>query len=179
MKILALPVFIALLIAGNISYAQNSIFAGKIVDENNNPVPNAVIKISSKELSPVEAKSDADGLYCTKPIATGHYHLAVFLNSECRGLKKVILDEASGSKEFFMVKMLGGSIEVSAVDKDPAMAVKLAKINAAHDEDGGNRRMGRYPLKDEDRIFYTPKRDSLERKTNPAQAPGEKTPQMK
>jgi hypothetical protein len=193
MKIFALPLFFALLTACNISYAQNSIFAGKIVDENNNPVANAVIKISSKDVSPVEAKTDTDGLYCTKPLATGHYHLAVFLNSECRGLKKVTLDEISGSKKFFLIKMRGGNIDVSAVDKDPAMAVKLEKINADHSVDGGNGRTGIYHFKvnepdkvseknvDEryERYIYTHKRDSTLSTPKPAGNSGEKTPQQK
>ncbi len=177
MKTVALPFLLVLSLACHISYAQNSIFAGKIVDENNKPVPGAIIKISSKTTSPVEAKSDSDGLYCTKPIATGHYHLAVFLNSECRGLKNVVLDEASGSKKFFLIKMGGGSIDVSAVDKDPAMAVKLDRINSRHDMDGGNR-VGTYRLPNDNASFYYHRKDSLIKKENAAPV-GEKTPQIK
>ena len=164
MKILRLPLVFLLLTAFSISYAQNSIFAGKIVDEDNNPVPNAVIKISSKEVSPVEAKSDADGLYCTKPLAVGRYHLAVYVGSECRGLKKVTLDEASGSNKFFLIKMGGGNIAVNAVDKDPAMAVKLEQINSRHDFDGGNDRIGTIRLPSDSVQYFYHKKDTTIKK---------------
>ena len=169
MKILLLPLFFFLAVASNVSYAQNSIFAGKIVDDNN-PVPRAIIKISSKSVSPVEAKSDTDGLYCTKPIATGHYHLAVFLKNECRGLKKVTLDEASGSNKFFFIKMLGGNIAVNTVETDPAMAVKLAKIEDAdyHNTIISDPRGGVYKVK----FDSTGKVKSI-------QSPGADVPQMK
>ncbi len=162
-----MSVLFIVFIAGNFCYAQNSIFAGKIVDEDNKPIPGAILKVSSKTLSPIEVKSDSDGLYCSKPIATGHYHLAIFVNNECRGLKKLSLDEYSGSKKFFLVRVLGGKVEVSRMDSDPAMAVKLNKLA---NED---------PRFDVffDQIIRVTKKDTTNKNTTPVKTPGERVPQ--
>ena len=150
--------------AANICYAQNSILAGKIVDEDNNPVAGAIIKISSKAVSPVEARSDSDGIYCSKAVAVGHYHMAVFVNGQCRGLKKITLDESSGAKKFYLIRMSGGNIEVSPEAEDPAMAVKLNKMNSNHDEDGGVYRMGTYILRNDSTRYFRAKKDTATRK---------------
>lgn len=54
-----------LLVCSSFSFAQNTILAGKVVDENNKPLPGAIIAVSGKH-EKTQAVSDADGLYYTK-----------------------------------------------------------------------------------------------------------------
>ena len=105
--------------------AQNSIFAGKIVDQNNRPVPGAVIKVSRPEMPPIEAVSDSDGLYCTRQIADGNYYLDVFTDGKYRGENELSIDTSIGSRKFFLIKVHSRKFAVNAVDKDTAMEAKL------------------------------------------------------
>ena len=131
MKLPAISLFFGLLMSGNISYAQNSILAGKIVDQNNKPVSAAVIKISKNGVAPVEATSDKDGLYCSKLLACGSYNIVVVRNGSNMCTKELNLDERSGSKRFFLIKISGKKFTISPVDNDPSISVKLGEIEDA------------------------------------------------
>jgi hypothetical protein len=125
MKKTALYVCLILSFLTNNCYAQNSIFAGKIVDQNNRPVPGAVIKVSRHDMPPIEAVSDSDGLYCTRQIPDGSYYLDVFTEGKYRGENELSIDTSVGSKKFFLIKVHSKKFAVSALDKDMAMEAKL------------------------------------------------------
>ena len=124
-KIALLIFLVVLFFLKDTCYAQNSIFAGKIVDQNNRPVPGAVIKVSRPEMPPIEAVSDSDGLYCTRQIADGNYYLDVFTEGKYRGENELSIDTSIGSRKFFLIKVHSKKFAVSAVDKDTAMEAKL------------------------------------------------------
>ncbi len=124
-KIALLFFLVELVFLKDACYAQNSIFAGKIVDQNNRPVPGAVIKVSRPEMPPIEAVSDSDGLYCTRQIADGNYYLDVFTDGKYRGENELSIDTSIGSRKFFLIKVHSRKFAVSAVDKDTAMEAKI------------------------------------------------------
>ena len=111
-----------------VSHAQNSIFAGKIVDINNKPVPGAVIKVSRPGMPPMEAVSDSDGLYCTRQIADGSYYLDVFTDGKYRGENELSIDTSIGSKKFFLIKVHSRKFAATAVDRDTVMETKLRTV---------------------------------------------------
>ncbi len=110
------------------AYAQNSVLAGKIVDENGTVVAGADVKISADGAVISQCRSDKDGLYCSKLLPCGKYEVDLWLNGRDRGVKMVKLDSDAGVKKFYIIKILAKKISLDYVDNDPAMAVKLRKI---------------------------------------------------
>ena len=127
-KPVAYVLFVTSLVTGVISFAQNSVLAGKIVDENGKPVSGAIIKMTGDGVVLGEAKSDSDGLYCSRLLPCGRLPVSVFLNGKMAGKKWVVLNEKTGSKEFFIIKVMPKKIIINKVDNDPALAVKLSRI---------------------------------------------------
>ena len=124
--------FLAILVLFSFqSYAQNGIFAGKIVDEYNRPVPGAVIKVSRHDMQPIEIVSDSEGVYSTKYVAEGNYYLDVFAGGKYRGETELLIDTTSASKKFFLIKVHSRKFAINALDNDPVMAVKLKKAQDA------------------------------------------------
>jgi hypothetical protein len=111
------------------SFAQNSILAGKIVDENNQPLAGAVITATSKAVA-ARATADADGLFYTKLIPPGSYNLAV--NVHNRKLRAGKIDIASNTKEhqYYLLTVSGKKIAAKSDTRDPFIAVKVNKIEA-------------------------------------------------
>jgi hypothetical protein len=111
------------------SFAQNSILAGKIVDENNQPLAGAVITATSKAVA-ARATADADGLFYTKLIPPGSYNLAV--NVHNRKLRAGKIDIASNAKEhqYYLLTVSGKKIAAKSDTRDPFIAVKVSKIEA-------------------------------------------------
>ena len=122
---LIVPFFFA-----NVSHAQNSMFAGKIVDQNNRPVKGAIIKVSRPDMPPIEAVSDSDGWYRTREVALGDYYLDVFTDGKYRGENQLLIDTASGSRKIFVIKVHSRNFAVTSVEKDPEADVKLRTLPA-------------------------------------------------
>jgi len=152
-------VIIAICLSGNISLAQNSILAGKIVDENNKPIPGAIIKICNGDGLVQELKADADGLYTSKLLKTGAYKLAVDAGKKHRELDNFSLDPKAGSERYYIIKVAGGKLSAEMVPEDPSIKVKLAKIR----EDKYNEVPG-------DHVFFM-KVDSVTGKPTSVQGP--------
>ncbi len=79
MKNLTLWVFAFIIFAAisHSAYAQNSILAGKITDEYNQPVCGASIKVI-KDRKQIETRSDKDGLYYTPLLSSGYYYVGIY-----------------------------------------------------------------------------------------------------
>ena len=119
---------LAISVSSNISFAQNSILAGKIVEENNKPIPGAEIKLIKEHSELLNLKADADGLYCSKLMEQGTYRLAIYTDGKYLNSAKIVLDENSGSKFFYIVRVSGKKVRVEKTEEDPSIKVKLAKI---------------------------------------------------
>ena len=132
MKKIALCFLIVIqILTAHISFAQNGMFAGKIVDENNKPVAGAIIKVSRPDMQPIEIISDSDGVYCTRYVTDGNYYLDVFADGKYRGESQLLIDTASGAKKFFLIKVHSRKFAINSFDKDPEMAIKLRKAQDA------------------------------------------------
>ena len=119
---------VALMFIGNISYAQNSILAGKIVDENNKPLPGAVIRLSKQNQLVQEIRADADGLYYSKLLDEGSYHVDIYSDGKYLKAKKLFIGTTSGNKKYYIIKVSQDKVVIDKVDEDPAPKVKLSKI---------------------------------------------------
>jgi len=157
--------------AGNISYAQNSILAGKIVDEKNKPIPGAIISVHRQEQLLQELKSDADGLYCSKLLDTGTYDLDIITTKHLKA-EKIALDATSGSKKYYIIKLSGNKIVIDKTDEDPALKVKLGKIQKDKHNQIDGYFIGSFRIQNV-------KGDSATNNPKTIIAPGEKVPQIK
>ena len=119
---------IALMFTCNISYAQNSILEGKIVDENNKPLPGAVIRLSKQNQLVQEIRADADGLYYSKLLDEGSYHVDIYSDGKYLKAKKLFIGTTSGNKKYYIIKVSQDKVVIDKVDEDPAPKVKLSKI---------------------------------------------------
>ncbi len=117
-----------LLLAGNFSIAQNSIFAGKIVDEYNKPVPGARIKVSQAGNLLDEVLADKDGLYYTKLLPQGNYNIDIRANGKFIKAGKVHLKVTDNIKWYYNLRMTENKVEVIITAHDPFIQTKLSKL---------------------------------------------------
>jgi len=123
------------LFASIISVAQNSILAGKITDENNNPVANAIINLRDSHNHFISAKTDSDGLYYTsKTLAKGSYSIAITKDDKT-GAGRVAITTDIKNKKFYNFRLSGSKVTTEVTAKDPFMAAKLASIEAEYPYD--------------------------------------------
>lgn len=117
---LALAPFI---LFANVSCAQNSILAGKILDENKNPVPGAVVTVAGKshKLSK-EATTDINGLYNISPLPDGKYNVSIVAKNGTYDVKKL---ELRGVGDYHNFVVGGKRVEVIRTKEDPFLKPKL------------------------------------------------------
>ncbi|MES2701652.1 MAG: carboxypeptidase-like regulatory domain-containing protein [Bacteroidota bacterium] len=121
-----LPVLAALCGAGS-SNAQNSILAGKVVDENNRPIRGAVVTVKSKATS-VTVESDSMGLFNTKLLPGGKYTVSLDRNE--RHLKAGTVDLRNGNARYYLATVKGKRVEMQERDKNLFIETKLAALQA-------------------------------------------------
>jgi hypothetical protein len=126
MKKLLLCVF-SVLFTCCISYAQNSILAGKIIDEYNVPIKGAVIKVS-RAGNVTQTSSDEDGLFYTKLLPVGSYHVDVVLGNKYLETKKVYLADGAKKRSYYTLKVVGDVLRITVDGQDPFMRARLGKI---------------------------------------------------
>ncbi len=120
--------FIIAVLFCNISYAQNSILAGKIVDENNKPIHAVRICVIRDHHIIQEIPADTDGLYCSKPLEAGTYRIDVVSGEGAFRSKNLSLDTTAGSSSFYVIKIADNKIVIDKTNEDPSLKVKLSKI---------------------------------------------------
>jgi hypothetical protein len=122
--LLLLPLFIAAT-----SFAQNSILAGKILDEKNNPVAGAIIKMQTVAGGgDYEAVSDGDGLYCSPVVPAGAYKITVTTGKKFYRADQLSLRSMEKLDRYYDFKLKENKAEVSAHSDDPFMKAKLGRI---------------------------------------------------
>jgi Carboxypeptidase regulatory-like domain len=57
-------------------WGQRSILAGKMVDENDRPIPGVTISVGRAGHA-VQTTSDSDGLFYTRLLPVGNYHITI------------------------------------------------------------------------------------------------------
>jgi hypothetical protein len=129
MKILASYLFIFLFVfAGQISFAQNSIFMGKIVDENNKPVPGAKVQVSKAGYIIAEVSADNDGLYYTQLLPSGYYKVDIIADDKLVKAKRVFLKEQDKIRWYYNMKLAGDKAEVIVTADNPFMEHRLSLV---------------------------------------------------
>jgi len=137
MRLFVLFLFLVLLLA-DVSFAQSSMLAGKIVDEHNMPIASAKIKIK-KRGRVAEAKSDNDGLFYSKLVPVGYYRIGVVVDGKYMKTRSVYLPDETKKKSYFYLRVVGDKVIVATDAEDPFMKVKLTKIEKdRHNIDGDN-----------------------------------------
>lgn len=117
-----------LLLAGGRSFAQNSIFMGKITDEHGKPVTGARIMVSYARDIVAETMSDNDGAYYTKLLEPGYYLIDVYADKIRHKSKRIELKPRQKVKWYYNLQLVGDKVEVTTTSKDPFIAAKLSKI---------------------------------------------------
>ena len=123
--LLTLPFFV---LVSSTSIAQNNILAGKITDENNIPMPNAIIQLQNDNKQIVVAKTNDKGLYYTQQLSPGEYNVTILSNGkENIGEKINIMPEEKG-KRYYNFILKSHKIGVGITTKDPFIKENLAEI---------------------------------------------------
>jgi hypothetical protein len=120
---------LSFLFAANISVAQNSILAGKIVDENNKPVGGAMVQMQQEKTDEIyKTVSDGDGLYYSPLVPIGIYKVSVLEREKWYKAKKITLDETDRLTKFYQLRLKGDDAVVTMLDHDPFMRAALYKV---------------------------------------------------
>jgi hypothetical protein len=130
MKTLYCLFFVALL--ANSSFAQNSILAGKIVDENGKPIAGAQIRVRNAH-DKANARSNGDGLFYTRLLPSANYQLSVVAGGKNLGYKKLYLPPQDKKKVYYTLKVTGDKMLVTVDTQDPFMKTKLTSIEEDND----------------------------------------------
>ena len=109
------------------SQAQNSILAGKIVDENQQPAHGALIKLCKSGVT-IVATADSDGLYITRPLADGVYSIRVFYANNTSELKNIAVGDECYKGKFYELHIAGNQLKADINERDPFLTAKLYKL---------------------------------------------------
>ena len=125
----ALQMLLFTCIVTNSSLAQNTLLAGRITDENNKPVAGAVIKVA-KGKTAIETAANKDGLYYTKLLPAGKYHVSIYTGDKSYKANQINVQTSDKTKSFYNFKLTGNNAVTSIDEQDPFMAVAFEKIEA-------------------------------------------------
>lgn len=131
-----LPVFYGLLfiflLSGYFSEAQNSILAGKIVDENNNPLPGAILKLTHLGRT-IAVTADEDGLYYSPLLEAGNYRIDISARDRQYKAPKVYLEATEKNTKYYNYTITKYHVIARVEDRDPFMETELSKVEADKD----------------------------------------------
>ena len=132
--------FIIVFLSCNISSAQNSILAGKIVDENNKAMHSMRISVIRNQHLIQEIPADTDGIYCSQPLEAGTYRIDVVSADGSYKSKNLSIDTTAGSSSFYIIKIADNKITIDKTSEDPSLKVKMGKImnDSRNESDGGH-----------------------------------------
>jgi hypothetical protein len=126
MKTLYCLFFVALI--ANSSFAQNSILAGKIVDENGKPIAGAQIRVRNSH-DKTNARSNEDGLFYTRLLPSANYQLNVVAGGKNLGSKKLYLPPQDKKKVYYTLKVTGDKMLVTVDKQNPFIKAELHKAD--------------------------------------------------
>ena len=148
-KVCSWLVLIAVVFSGSISVAQNNVLAGKITDENNNPLSYVVVKLTYGEKVTTYV-ADADGLYYTAVLLPGQYKLAIVCNGKEHKVKGVTIALDSREKQFYNFSFGGKKVITTVTNESPFLSTRLKSIEKRDPRQeilyGDDRRLMRFKL---------------------------------
>jgi hypothetical protein len=118
---------LSLLLLADVSFAQNSMLAGKLVGEDNMPIAGAKIEMK-RGYKVAETKSDDDGLFYSKLLPVGYYHIRVVAGGKYMRAKTVYLPDETKKKSYFYLRVVGDKVIVVVDAEDPFLKAKLTKL---------------------------------------------------
>jgi len=126
-KVCSWLVLIAVVFSGSVSVAQNNVLAGKITDENNNPLPYAVVKLTYGDKVTTYV-ADADGLYSTSLLQPGRYNVAIVANGKQHNARNAIVAAGSSEKVFYNFILTVKKTVTAVTKENPFLATRLKAI---------------------------------------------------
>jgi hypothetical protein len=129
MEKFGLYILLFILFAANNSFAQNTLLAGKIVDENNKPVADAAIEVVAGKKT-MKTTADKDGLYYTQLLPAGRYQVRIYANGQNYKTNEIRVAVPGKAERFYNFKLTGNKAIPDIDERDPFMAVAFNKIEA-------------------------------------------------
>ncbi len=117
---------ITMLFSGITSFAQLTMFEGKITGEDGQPLKGAILQLKWKG-DMIETHSDDNGLFYTTLIPTGMYKIGVATDGKyykMRGLKVL----PSDAKKYYYLRIHGGRLFVDVEGMDPFLKSKMSRL---------------------------------------------------
>ena len=121
--------FLAVLFLVDLASGQEAIFAGRVVDEYENPVAGARVKVSYSWNYLDEVQTDNDGLYYTKLLpGCVYYHVDVVARGKRAKAGKVYLKAADNTKWYYNLKVIEDKAYVLVTEHSPFMATEFSRV---------------------------------------------------
>jgi len=109
-------------------FAQKSIIAGKVMDEHQQAIPGARIRIMQSTNFVTEVQADKDGLYYTQLLPQGGYNFIVQADSKIAKVARVYVKTSDHVKRYYNLMMKGEKLGVEVTERDPFMDTKLSNV---------------------------------------------------
>jgi hypothetical protein len=124
-RVILLSLFSFLL--ADVSFAQKSMMAGKIVSEDGMPIAGAKIEMKRGH-KVTTTKSDNDGLFYSQLLPVGYYHIRVVAGGKYMRAKTVYLPDETKKKDYFYLRVVGGKVVVAMDAENPFLKAHLTGI---------------------------------------------------
>lgn len=109
-------------------FAQKSIIAGKVLDEHQQAIPGARIRVMQSTNFVTEVQADKDGLYYTQLLPQGGYNFIVQADSKIAKVNRVYVKTSDHVKRYYNLTVKGEKLAVEVTERDPFMDTKLSNI---------------------------------------------------
>jgi hypothetical protein len=117
-----------LLLSSSVSFAQNTILAGKITGSNGKPLVGATIRVMGENEQAV-AKSNENGLYYSKLLPEGDYNVAAVVNRKVvKAGSPVHLENTGRTRMYYLLQVKQNNLVITTTDKDLFAEAHLAKV---------------------------------------------------
>ena len=106
------------------SFAQTATLKGRIVDENNHPVPGSAIKVY-KSGKVVEMTADNNGIFYAQDLQAGSYFVDINAGGRVSRATRILLLPEGRVRSFFNFKLFSKGVVVSRMPEGRVMANNL------------------------------------------------------
>ena len=122
------------LFSGSLALAQGSMIAGKLTDEQNDPIAGATIRVS-KAGRAIEATTDNEGLFYTQLLAPDMYRLDVIYKGQIFKAHKIYLAATKRLRKFYYLQIVEDNVRVTVQEEDPFLKSRVGKLHKSLNRD--------------------------------------------
>ena len=115
------PLLLVCLSLNTYSFAQQTTFTGKIVDEHDVPVAGSHIKIYNHG-KVAELVSDANGFFSIPQIAAGDYHTDIDVHGRVIRAKKLLIQPEGRVRIYYNFKLFAQGVVISIMAQNKLIA---------------------------------------------------------